>query len=223
MVFLIIAAIVIFIVLVTYFSKLALILDFEISRESKSLSLILRIYRINVHKLSLVFNRYGKGLYTLKYYKRDKLVKTYELKDIFEKRQKKKKPVGPRDIIDLLDMFFDKRRLVIDKLSLDIDIGLEDAAATALVSGIIVAAVNIALARIYFSQGIPKTAMVNVKPYFGQLEFRLLLECILSIRVAYIMMAGIRIFLLFVRKKVSAIASDREHSQNDHGRDSQDD
>lgn len=217
MVYLIIALILIALIGLPYLLKLKLVLSLEVSRENKRLCLLLQINKISILKFTLVFKRYGKGMYSLKYYKKDKLMDTYELKDLFERKEKKKGIVTLSDIIDVLDMFFDKRRIIIGKLSLNMDIGLEDAAATALLSGIVISIVNISLARLYSSQGIPKTAVINIKPYFGHIKFDFFLECILSIRLAYIIMAGIKIFLSFLRKKVSAIASHRKHPQDNHG------
>lgn len=221
--YLITIAILILIIAITYVLKLRLSLDLQFCKEEKSLSLFLLLNKINVRKFVLIFYRYGKGQYIIKYLKNDKLVETWELKDLFEPQNKKKKKIGPKDIIDMLDMFLDKRRIILDKIELDMDIGLEDAAYTALLTGVIISSVNIALARVYSIRGIPAAASINVKPCFGLGRFNLFFECILSIRLAYIIVVGIKMLNLFLRKKVAQIASDRKHPQDDDGRNSQND
>lgn len=81
-------------------------------------------------------------------------------------------------------------RTTIQNLDADIIIGLGDAAQTALLSGSIMAGFGYLKKRFGL-----KASRIKVSPYFNEVKFEMVLDCIFNVKLGHIIIIGIRMLL----------------------------
>lgn len=192
MFFLVAALVLITLAILSYVLKLKLQFIVEISPGKKEMNLSLSVAGKRLAFYLIKLQSLEKGLFRLKYFKDSILQDIFELKDIVKTIKKKEKPKRSKEFAEILDLFLDKKKMVVEKLSLAIDIGLENAMAAAMLHGTVTSAVNAGLARLYHLKGVPNETNVHIRPCFDKRLFNLNFEAVLSVRLYIILFVWIK-------------------------------
>lgn len=199
----------IFIILICRIIKLKLLLKLQFNSEKKSayVSFLFFNFRITSYEFEAVTD--GENNISIKQYKKEKLKTVYSLNDIVNKLKryadqfKESFDLVEHRVYKELGKFLNKKRLAIEDLSLQINSGLQDAAATAILNGIMLTTVNILLCRLYDRIGTPKKASINIKPYFQKILFEASLKCMISVRLSSASAIGAALLLLLLRNRLA--------------------
>ncbi len=84
------------------------------------------------------------------------------------------------------------KRLVMEDISWTTEVGVSDAAATAITTGVFWAVKSNIVALLIKKMSL-KSYHVNVLPYYGADKFNTSLDCIITLKIGYIIIAGLKI------------------------------
>jgi hypothetical protein len=202
MIFLIIALALLALFAFSYFGKLKLHIVLHIGPENKYIALYLSAAFIPLNEYLFSIRKREGGLFRLKLYKKGALQDILELRDLIE-TVKRERPKRAKELTEILDMFLDKRKMEIETLAVKVHVGLEDAMQAAMLHGAVTSLLNTALAKLYRVKGIPKETKIGIVPYFDKQVFEVYADSLLSVKICYVLIAGVKILLEKSREKRS--------------------
>ena len=159
--------------------------------------------------LSYKFNLLKKDEhFQINYFKKGKLEKVYTLKEVENQlikvfhQYKESFDFVEHDVYKKLKYFFKKNKIAVECLNVQVDLGLHDAAATALIHGILLAIVNALTGRFYNPKRKPKEFCIKMTPIFHKTVFEINLSFIISVRLSSAASIGGALAFLFLRNKI---------------------
>jgi hypothetical protein len=192
--------IVIVLFLLLYFMRFKVKINIRYSPQEKSAKSTLIVQQHAFSNYMLLLGKNDKNELKIDYFKNGSLIRSYLLKEFID-QVKRKKGESDLNITKMIDYFPYQNKMRLDELSIYIDLGCEDAAVTAILMGILKSGVNIALARLYDLKGVPSLVTVKLNPFFQKNIFNAQIETVLSMRLGYSVMAGVRILYTFLKER----------------------
>lgn len=205
---LIIIIILLIVVIAFTFKIIKLRLVFKLQFNPDERSAVIGILLFSYQFLSYKFNLIKDEHFQINYYKKGKLIKVYTPKEIENKlinifhQYKKSFDLIEHDVYKKFKYFFKKNKVAVESLNVRTDFGLQDAAATALTHGILLAIINALIGRFYDPKRKPKELCVDLIPVFHKAVFEINLNLIISMRLSSVAAIGGALVYLFVRNKI---------------------
>lgn len=186
--------------------KLRLVLKLQFNSDEKSIEIRILFfsYQIFLYKLKLVKK---DAHFEINYYKKGNLITAYTLKEIEDKikdifhQYKKSFDLVEHEVIEKIKRVFINKIVAVEGLNVKADLGLNDAMATALTHGVLLAITNALISRFYDPNRKPKEFCVNLNPIFHRAAFEINMEVIISIRLSSAAAIGGALIFLFLRNK----------------------
>ncbi len=178
-------------------------LQFNSDEKSLEIRILFFSYPIFLYKFKLIKDEN----YRINYYKKGNLITAYTLKGIEDKikdifhKYKKSFDLMEHKVIEKIKCIFSKKIVIVESLNLQADLGLNDAMATALTHGVLLAITNALISRFYDPNRKPKEFCVNLNPIFHKAAFEINMEVIISIRLSSAAAIGGALIFLFLRNK----------------------
>jgi hypothetical protein len=192
--------IVIALFLLLYLMRFKVKINIRYSPQEKSAKSTLIVQQHAFLNYMLLLGKNDKNELIIDYLKNGSLIRSYLLKEFID-QVKRKKGESDLNITKMVDYFPYQNKMRLDELSLYIDLGYEDAAVTAMLMGLLKSGVNIALTRLYDLKGVPRLVTVKLNPFFQKNIFNAQIETVLSMRLGYSVMAGVRILYTFLKER----------------------